>query len=151
MLPKAPHCGPSASGCAPPTAHVDCDTPSGSLSPSEGREHKGLHPGDSQSRVVTCPGWSLSCLWPNSELQSDHTNDMVLVLSSTENSEGDKRQWHQWILESNREQAGPLPLYSRKQLKNTCTQRTIRILPSLKSLLNLLFSEPASVSETLTK
>lgn len=115
--------------------------------PAEGREQEDLHPGESQSRAVTCLGWSLSCLWPNSELQSDHTNDTVPVLSFTENSEGDKRQWHQQILESNMEQAGSLPLYSQKQLKNMCTQRTIRILPSLKTLLNFPFSESTSMSE----
>lgn len=57
-------------------------------------------------------GWSLSCLWRNSGLQNDHTNDIILALNSAENSEAVQNQWHRWILESNRKQEGPSVLYS---------------------------------------
>lgn len=75
------------------------------------------------------------------------TTLMVLTVSSSGNSDRAERQWHPSIVESNTEQAGPLPLYSLKHLKNMFRQKTKSSQPSLISLLNFPFSEPASVKE----
>lgn len=65
-LPKALNCSPSASCCAPHTAHVDCDTPGSLRQQRIGsmRQHESLCPGDIQRRAVICSSWSLSAFGP---------------------------------------------------------------------------------------